>query len=322
MRGRRLLSLLVALAGAALLALTVRRDGWSEVAGGIANVGWAFLLVIALGAARLAVRARAWIICARSGSNDFRFSAALRAMLAADALGNLTPLGLLASEPTKIVLARGALSTVTSIASVTIENGFYTASVVLVLLVGTWFFVQRADVPVAIEGAAEIVVAGALVAGVVLLWLARARPAVLSRVEPLLSRLVGRATTSRDVLKRVEAEIYDVLHWPVGRLGHAAVWEVAFHLCAVLEVWLVLRLLPGGSHAGVIDAFLMETAGRFVTVTFKFIPYRLGIDEAGSGVVAQLLGFGAATGVALALVRRLRILVLNAFGLLVLARTR
>lgn len=320
MRRRRLLPLSLALAGAALLAFTVRRAGWAEVAAGIANVGWAFLAVVALGAARLAIRARAWMVCA--GTGGFRFASAFGAVLAADALGNLTPLGLLASEPTKVMLARGPLSTVTSVASVTIENGFYTASVAAVLLAGAWVFVQRADVPAAVERAAEAIVAGALVAGSVLLWVARDRPAVLSRAAPLLGRLGGRATASAEVLRKVEAEIYDVLRWPVARLGRVAGWEAMFHVCAVLEVWLVLRLLPGGARATLIEAFLLETAGRFVTVTFKFIPYRLGVDEAGSGVVAQLLGFGAATGVTLALVRRLRILAINAAGLVVLARMR
>ncbi len=60
--------------------------------------------------------------------------------------------------------------------------------------------------------------------------------------------------------------------------------------------------------------------GRLVTIAFKFIPYRLGIDEAGSGAVAQVIGIGPAAGVTLALVRRLRILVINAIGLVRLAR--
>ena len=64
------------------------------------------------------------------------------------------------------------------------------------------------------------------------------------------------------------------------------------------------------------DAFLLESAGRFVTVAFKFVPYRLGIDEAGSGAVATVLGLSPAIGVTLALVRRLRIIVLNAVGLI------
>ena len=54
----------------------------------------------------------------------------------------------------------------------------------------------------------------------------------------------------------------------------------------------------------------------------KFIPYRLGIDEMGSGSVSQLLGLGTSAGVTLALVRRARILALNAVGIGLLARDR
>jgi hypothetical protein len=71
-----------------------------------------------------------------------------------------------------------------------------------------------------------------------------------------------------------------------------------------------------------VDAFLLESASRFVTIAFKFVPYRLGVDEAGSEAVAAALGFAPAIGVTLALVRRLRILVLNAVGLVRLFHVR
>ena len=313
-----LLNILIAGVGVALLVVTIRRVGWNEVVSGIASVGWWFLLVVVLGASRMACRARAWMVCA--GDPQLRFRDAFGAMIAADALGNLTPLGLLASEPTKILLTRSRVSTVTSVASVTIENAFYTASVCAVLLAGTWFFFQRAGVPPALEQLAEVIVVGIVLAGFIALWAARSQPAVLSRFAPLISRLAGRAAVPAEAIREVEGRIYGVLGWPLARLAHVAVWETVFHIAAVAEVWLVLRLLPGAAGATLVDAFLLESAGRFVTVAFKFIPYRLGIDEAGSGAVAQVIGIGPAAGVTLALVRRLRILVLNAFGLVRLAR--
>ncbi|MFA5907568.1 MAG: lysylphosphatidylglycerol synthase domain-containing protein [Vicinamibacterales bacterium] len=318
-----LLNIIVAVIGAALLVFTIRRVGWAEVVSGVTSVGWWFILVVILGATRMASRSRAWMACANepgSGGGTLSFGAAFSAMLAADALGNLTPLGLLASEPTKIMMTRARISTVTSVASVTIENAFYTASVAMVLLGGTWFFFQRAAVPPALEQLAEVIVVAILVAAVVGLWAARSQPAVLSRFAPLIMRLAGRASVPADAFREVEARIYGVLRWPFLRLAHVAVWEVAFHIAAVAEVWLVLRLLPAASGATLVDAFLLESAGRFVTIAFKFIPYRLGIDEAGSGAVAQIIGIGPAAGVTLALVRRLRILVLNAAGLVRLAR--
>lgn len=313
-----LLNILVAIIGIAVLIFTIRRVGWSEVVSGVASVGWWFILVVVLGASRMACRARAWIICADDA--NLRFRDAFGAMLAADALGNLTPLGLLASEPTKIMLTRSRISTVTSVASVTTENAFYTASVAVVLLAGTWFFFQRADVPPALEQLAEVIVMAIVIAVVIGVWLARSQPALLSRFAPLITRLAGRAAVPAEAIREVESRIYSVLGWRMGRLARIGSWEALFHVAAVAEVWLVLRLLPGAADATLVDAFLLESAGRFVTIAFKFIPYRLGIDEAGSGAVAQVIGMGPAAGVTLALVRRLRIMVLNVFGLIRLAR--
>jgi hypothetical protein len=217
-------------------------------------------------------------------------------------------------------MTRARLSTVTSIASVAIENAFYTASVLVVLLAGTWLLLQRADVPAGLEQISEVILGVIAIAAVTGVWVLRTRPAVLSRLAPLVTKLAGRAEAPADAIREVESRIYGVLQWPASRILRVVAWDVLFHCLAVAEVWLVLRLLPGGDQVRLVDSFLMESAGRFVTIAFKFVPYRLGIDEAGSGAVAQVLGLGPATGVTLALVRRLRIIVLNAIGLLKLVR--
>lgn len=272
----------------------------------------------------MACRALAWIECAASGSGPgsakLTFGQAFGAILAADAIGNLTPLGLLASEPTKILMTRARITTVTSVASVAIENAFYIASVGMVLLTGTWLLFQRADVPPALALVSQVIVSSVIVIAVAGLWAARSRPAILSRLAPLVTRLAGKSAVPADAVREVESRIYGVVQWPIGRIVRVLAWDAAFHAAAVAEVWLVLRLLPGGERITLVDAFLMESAGRFVMIAFKFVPYRLGIDEAGSGAVAQVLGLNPVTGVTLALVRRLRIIVLNVFGLIRLAR--
>jgi hypothetical protein len=311
-----LLNIVIAIVGVVLLVFTVQRvGGWPAVVNGITGVGWWFALVLALGAFRMACRTRMWVVCA---NEPLRFRDAFTAWLAGDAVGNLTPLGLLASEPTKILMVRSRISTVTTIASVAIENAFYTASVCVVLLTGMWLLLLRANVPIGLQRVAEIGLAGIVVAGVAAIWAARARPAVLSRFAPVVARLAGRSGAPAETLREVEALIYAVPQWPVGRIAQVVAWTVAFHVAAVAEVWVVLAaVVPDVTIA---DAFLLESAGRFVLVAFKFVPYRLGIDEAGSGAIAAVLGFSPATGVTLALVRRLRIIVLNAFGIVLLAR--
>ena len=313
------LNILVAIIGVALLVFTVQRaGGWAVIVDGVASIGWWFAVVVLLGAFRMLCRTRAWMICANDP--QLRFSDAFGAWLVSDAVGNLTPLGVLASEPTKILMVRTKISTVTSVASVTIENIFYTASVLVVLLSGTWLFLQHANVPPGLEHISEIIVGSVAIAAVVGIWAARARPAVLSRFAPLVSKIAGRADAPGEAIRDVESQIYAVPRWPIGRIAHVSLWEVAFHVGAVAEVFVVLRLLV--PDITLTESFLLESAGRFVTVAFKFVPYRLGIDEAGSGAVASVLGLPPMTGVTLALVRRIRIIVLNAIGLLLLVRHR
>ena len=312
-----LINLVVSIVGIALLIFTVRQvGGWRAIVEGITNLGWWFAVVLLLGAFRMVCRTRAWMVCANEP--QLRFRDAFGAWLAGDAIGNLTPLGLLASEPTKILMVRTRISTVTSIASVTIENAFYTASVLVVLLTGTWLLLQRANVPDGLERIAEIGLAGIVVAALVAVWAVRTRPAILSRFAPMVSKLAGQSNAPAETMREVESQIYAVRQWPIGRIAHVSAWEIAFHVAAIAEVWVVLAaLIP---EVTVTEAFLLESAGRFVTVAFKFVPYRLGIDEAGSGAVAAVLGLSPAIGVTLALVRRLRIMILNAFGLVPLVR--
>jgi len=313
---------IVSTLGLALLVLSIRQAGVQNIAASFRGVGAWLLLIVALGAARMALRARAWSVCSRAEDGaGLPFGAAFTATLAADALGNLTPLGLLASEPTKVVLARRHVSTAASLSSVAVENGFYTVSVLAMLLGGVWVLLQRAEVPPFIERLGEAIVGASALAALVALWMFWTRPAVLSRVGQMLARLTGRPASAA-TFDALERSVYDVVHWPLARLAQVTLLEAAFHVLAVVEVWVILRVMPGGAATSLQDAFLMETTGRFITVAFKFVPYRLGVDEMGSGSIAQLIGLGSTSGVALALVRRVRILLLNVVGIAVLARDR
>ena len=318
----RLLSLVAAAVGAALLVLTVRQVGWKEIQQGVGGVGGWFAAVLALGGLRFFARAKSWVLCADGiGAPRLPAADAFGAVLAGDAVGNLTPLGLLASEPTKVLLVRRWLETGPALTSVVLDNAVYTLSVLGMMAAGGAMLVRQVALDATVRLAAEAVLAGVAGAGLTGLWLARRRPAVLSWVAQRAARLVGRDQRSPETLRAVEQQFYGVLGWPAPRLWSAAGWQAAFHAGAVLEVWVILRVLSGGT-VSLADAFVLESAGRLVTVLFKVIPFRIGVDEAGAAVVATALGIPASHGVALALVRKLRILLWNAAGLVVLARAR
>lgn len=351
-----LLGLLAALVGVLLLVVTIRQVGWTAVVDGVRSVGAWFVVIVALGGVRFAARARSWLACAADATDaadgadsadtadypaalDRReessapagveettdrldFTHAFAAVLAADALGNLTPLGLLASEPAKVLLVRRRLSTVAGIASVAADNVFYTLSVLVMFIAGAFVFVRRATVPAPLALGADIIAAAAVLGVLVAIWVGRKRPAVLSWLASRAIRLTGRGGSFGARLREIELRFYGLLQWPAERLLRIAGWQALFHVAAVTEVFVVLQCLPGSAHATWLDAFVLEAAGRLVTVAFKFVPYRLGVDEAGAALVARTLAFNPTVGVALALVRRLRIVAWNIVGVAILARRR
>jgi glycosyltransferase 2 family protein len=317
---RTLINVVLALAGAVLLVMTVQRVGLADVRTSLTEIGWWYFAILALGGLRFGSRARAWQVCA--GAVRLTFSRALSAILSADALGNLTPLGMLASEPSKVYFINDRVPTVEAVSSVAAENAFYMTTVMLMIGAGALMFFGVADLPPALQLGAQAVVALVLLGGVAGLWIIRRQPAILSRVARVLARWTGRGATAPDRLREIEVHFYAVLTWPWSRIAHVALWEASFHVVAVAEVYLVLRLLPMGEDVTLLQAFVLETAGRLIVVVFKFIPYRLGVDEAGSAMVARALALDPALGVALALVRRLRVLFWNAVGLSLLAVRR
>jgi hypothetical protein len=316
-----ILGVLLALVGVVVLVATVRQVGWADIRAGLSAVGLWFVAVVGLGGVRFLVRALAWTRCARQTGATLSVGQAFAAGIAADAVGNLTPLGLLASEPTKVLLVRGSMPTGPALASVALDNAFYTGSVVVMLAAGAWMLVRQAALPPALTIAAEVVLVGVLLGAIIAVWAARRRPAVLSWAAQHAARMLGRATRSPATLQDIESRFYGVVGWPATALGAVAGWQAAFHVAAVAEVWIVLSVLSGG-QTSLADAFIRESTGRLITVLFKVVPFRVGVDEAGAAVVAAAVGVPVSHAVALALVRKLRILVWNGAGLAVLARAR
>src|SRR6478672_9212012 len=143
---RHLITLASAFAGAALFAYAVRRAGVAEIVDGIQRVGWGLVLILALAGLRFLIRAECWRWCLPPGTT-FPRPRALGAFLAGDAVGNVTPLGLLASEPTKVLLTRHHLATREAVASLAVENLVYAASVMAMVGIGLVALAMNVEMP-------------------------------------------------------------------------------------------------------------------------------------------------------------------------------
>jgi hypothetical protein len=312
----RLAALAAGIGGALLFLWSIRAAGAAGVLDGVSRVGWWFVVICSLGGLRYLLRAAAWRMCL-GDPRRLPLGAAFGAAVMGDALGNVTPFGALISEPSKVAFVRRQLGAGSAISAVTIENLFYAASVVIVLVCGTGALLLSFDIGIALRRTAYLTLGAAVgfafVTIVVLVRRVRIASALLSALEwwPALRRAIG---SSRADVGAIEDQVFGFTSRHPGRLVPLLTLEAAYHTAGVLEIWLALALVTGGSIEFV-TAFVLEFVNRTITIAFQFVPMWLGVDEAGTGVVTTALHLGAAAGVGLALVRKARVVVWTGLGL-------
>jgi hypothetical protein len=277
---KRALAVGSTLVGVAVFAYALYVIGIADVQQALVRVGWGFAVVLLISGLRETAKAAAWTQTL-TRANPLPVFHALRARLAGEAIGALLPMGFLLGEPTKARYLDDRMPFATAFSALMLEFGFYIAS--LVVLGGVALFVFAPwRIAVAVTGA------GAL---------------ILPALTPL--------RRAAEPLRRF------IAHDPM-RASRVAALQVAYHALGITEAYIVLRLLnPAGAAWTAAAAF--EMLNRGVTVAFKMVPMRVGVDEAGAALVATHLAIGAATGVMLALVRKLRVLFWAALGLLAIA---
>jgi hypothetical protein len=308
-RRRLFVPIAAALVGALLFSYAIRSVGWSSIVDGIRRVGWGMIPILLLAGLRFVLRAAAWRLCIPPHAR-LSLPQAFAAFLSGDSVGNVTPLGLFASEPTKLFLIRHRLATREAASSLAADFVIYSMSAVMMIVVGLTLLLVT--VPLSL-GFREIAIA-ALV--------------VLAGVLYAVWRLLGRSTKpesgprppwrARMVTVRDSVMAFAATH--PERLWRVFVLDLAFQAVAVMEVFVTLRwLLP--VPPSLVDAVIFSALDRAVIIAFKFVPFRIGVDEIATGGMAGMLWGSAATatGVALALIKKVRSIFWVGVGLALIA---
>jgi len=302
------IAVVATIAGVLLFIYTLQASGPREILRQLRQIGFGFLVVLALSTIRMAVRAKAWSLCVEDAER-FTFRQAFKAYVTGDAVGNVLPLGPLASEGTKALLIRRNIATAAAFSSVVLENIFYSISVAIMVMVGTLAFLLGYKPTNAALTITLSLGAVAIVAVVAVWWLLRSEPRFLSRF------------LKHDAVRDAEDRVFRFAATRNERIAHILLLQFAFHVTAVLEIYFLLRLLVGHTERTLLMALVLGTVERLIMIAFKFVPLRLGVDHAGSGSIAQVLGMGSAVGVTIATVRTARNLFWAAVGLAMLARS-
>jgi hypothetical protein len=303
----RPIAVVATIAGVLLFIYTLQASGPGEVLRQLRQIGAGFIVVLALSAIRMAVRAKAWSLCVED-TERFTFGQAFKAYVTGDAVGNVLPLGPLASEGTKALLIRRNIATSAAFSSVVLENVFYGISVAIMVMVGTLAFLLGYRPTNAALTITLSLAAVAIVSIVAVWWLLRSEPRFLSRF------------LKHDAVRDAEDRVFRFAATRKERIGQILLLQIAFHVLAVAEIYFLLRLLVGHTERTLLIAVILGTVERLIMIAFKFVPLRLGVDHAGSGSISEVLGMGSAVGVTIATVRTARNLFWAALGLALLAK--
>lgn len=316
------LGVIFAAVGILLFAFFVWKAGTKEIADGIRRLGFGFLLVLAVSGVRYIVRTFGWMLCFE-GPERLRFRDAFRAYVVGDAIGNLTPLGIVASEPTKAALVKDRVPLIVAVSALAVQNLFYSLSVALFILSGIAVlllsFTLTSGIRLMSLVSLGVVVVITLVGFIIfhLRW-----KFLTAGFERLRKTRFGQRflkEKQRENTRAVEETVYNFYARHRARCALIMLLEACFHLAGVLEVYVTLYFISPVPPT-FLSAYVLESVNRIINVVFKFVPLRAGVDEAGSSWVTDRLNIGGLTGTTLAIIRKARVIFWTALGVAFLVR--
>ena len=318
----KVLGVVLTVAGLLLFAYFVYSTGVHEISANIEHFGWVgFVVILLLYAARILMRGLAWKLSVYE-PYSLGLKDTIPAVIIGEAMSSMIPLGILISGTAKAVAVRKRVPLVVGLSSVATENLFYSFTTSLFLILGALTFVRNFALDETTTITIDVLIG---VIAVVVVFLALLIIQQWHFASEACESLYRRGwfpkllESGRMQVRLFENLIYGFYRRHPKRFLPICLAEVTFHMLGVVEVWFILTRIvePAGEF---LNAFLLESVSRLITIVFKLIPFLVGVDEAGAQFVAETVGLVAAIGVSIAIIRKGRILFWTAIGLLLIVK--
>ncbi len=314
------LQALAFLIGLALLIYIVHRVGLQPVFDALLRVGFlGFIWVVAISGFRHFLRTIAMRAAVPAEHRRISFSQAFAARLGGEAISFLTFTGPLLGEATKVALLRRKVPLTYGVPALVVDNLLYNLSVVFFILSGACVMLLRYELPPPVY---YVLLGIAIIAGLGIIAAALAAKRRIMLLTWALDRMAELRLSPKVILKRrqhiinIESKVYDFYRHHPGAFFGMIACNLLSHAASVIEVFITLRML--GYLPLVSQAYIIESLTKVVNFVFAFVPGTIGVYEGSTAVILDNLGFAAAAGLALALVRKAAIVFWTSIGLLVL----
>jgi putative ABC transport system permease protein len=305
--------------GLGLLVYVINRVGVQPVFDALGRIGFGFLILLAINGSRHVLRTLAMSASVPPEHRRFNFFQALSVRLGGEAISFLTFTGPLLGEATKVALLRKRVPLVYGVQALVIDNILYNLSVIVFILSGACVMLLTYELPLLVRYVL-FAIAGMALLGIFAAALAHnRRVTLLTWFIDQLARVGLKPkflSSRREQIERVESHIYDFYKHRPGSFFSILAFDFLSHASSVIEVYVTLRMLGFGPR--VPAAYVIESLTKVINFMFGFVPATIGVYEGGTEIILQTLGYAAATGVTLALVRKAGIVFWTVIGLAIL----
>src|SRR5438132_3847710 len=308
------------LLGAILLVYLIRTVGVEPIVSALSHVGFGFFFVVAANGVRHVLRTIAMRLSVTPEHRRFTFLQAFAARLGGESMSFLTFAGPLLGEATKVALLRKRVPLVHGVPALVVDNLLYNLSVVLVIFAGACLMLFTYSVPPVARDVLIAIAAFAFLGLIAAAMATRRRVTLLTKIIDRLARKGFRPKflrTRRHHIYRVELTVYGFYKRRRAAFFSMIGLDLTSHVTSVIEVYVTLRLL--GFIPQVTAAYIIESLTKVINFAFGFVPGTIGVYETGNGIILRTLGYTAAIGVALGIVRKASIVFWTIIGLCIIA---
>lgn len=305
--------------GLALLVYVLNRVGIQPVFDALGRIGFGFFFLLAISGARHALRTLAMSTAVPSEHRRFNFFQAFAARLGGESISFLTFTGPVLGEAMKVALLKKRLPLTYGVTALVIDNILYNLSVVVFVLSGACVMLWTYNLPPVVRYILIAIAVSAAMGILITAYLANRRVKLLTGLLSKLARIgiKPKAITSRlEYIYNLETKVYDFYQHRPGAFFAIIAFDFLSHATSVYEVYATLRMLNFAPP--VAAAYIIESLTKVINFVFGFVPATIGVYEGGTEIILQTLGFAAATGVTLALVRKAGAVFWTGLGLLIL----
>jgi putative ABC transport system permease protein len=307
--------------GATLLFIVLSYIGVEPVFKALREVGLGFFVLLGIIGLRHILRTISLRVAVPPEYRRFSFWQAFTTRLSGEAVSFLTFTGPVLGEATKAALLRKRVPLAARVQAIVVDNLLYNLSVALFIASGACVLLATYDLPNAVQYPL-IVIASAMTLALVVVVAAMVSSLMpfTALVDWLIRRGLKRdwLAAKREKARETEANVYEFYKKRHGAFFVMVGCDLLSHVTSVLEVYVTLRFF--GFEPGASVAYIIDSLTKVINLVFGFVPATIGVYETGNGFILRTLGFAAATGVSLGIVRKACMIVWALLGLVALAR--